>query len=237
MTEHAHVLVTIPHPDDAETRFAGSTARWTREGKTVVYVVLSNGDKGTNDPGIKPSELAAIREKEQLAAAAVLGVSKVIFLRYPDQGLENNYELRRDIARQVRIFKPETVVTVDPHGSYMDHRDHRKTGYATVEAVFPAAGSAHAFPELLTEGLKPHRVKELLFSGRMSADYYVDVTETIDLKLAALRCHRSQIGDRPDFGEMVKNMARMNAARLDFEYAEGFRRVIIDWTPFSNIHY
>lgn len=233
MTEHAHVLVTTPHPDDAETRFAGSVAKWTREGKNVVYVVISNGDKGTNDPSVSPGELAATREKEQLSAAEILGIKEVIFLRHPDQGLENTYELRRDIVRQIRIFKPDIVVTVDPHGRYMDHRDHRIAGYATVEAVYPAAGSAYAFPELLDEGLKPHRVSEMLFSGRMQNNYFEDVSDTIDIKVSAIKCHRSQVGDRPDFGDMLKNMARMNAQDLDFEYAEGFHREFIRWEPFS----
>lgn len=233
MTEKAHVLVTTPHPDDAETRFAGSVAKWTREGKNVVYIVISNGDKGTNDPAIRPEEIAATREKEQLAAAGILGVKEVIFLRYPDQGLENTPELRKDIVRQIRIFKPDTVVTVDPHGRYMDHRDHRIAGYATVEAVYPAAGNAYAFPELLDEGLEPHKVKEMLFSGRMQNNYFEDISGTIDDKVAAIRCHRSQVGDRPDFGEMLKNMARMNARDLGFDYAEGFHREVIRWEPFS----
>ena len=157
-------------------------------------------------PAIRLAEkLVEIREKEQLAAAEILGVSEVIFLRYPDQGLENSYELRRDIVRQIRIYRPDTVVTVDPHGRYMDHRDHRMTGCATVEAVYPAAASACTFPELLAEGLEPHRVKELLFSGRTEQNYFVDISETIDIKVAAIRCHRSQVGDRSDFGEMLKN--------------------------------
>ena len=233
MTEQAHLLVTTPHPDDAETRFAGSVAKWTREGKNVVYVVISNGDKGTNDPAISPAELAAIREQEQLAAAEILGVKEVIFLKYPDQGLENTPDLRRDIVRQIRIFKPDIVVTVDPHGRYMDHRDHRIVGYATVEAVFPAAGSSYAFPELLNEGLKPHRVREMLFSGRMQHNYFENVSDTIDIKVSAIKCHRSQVGDRPDFGDMLKNAARMNARDQDFEYAEGFHRETIKWEPFS----
>ena len=233
MTEQVQVLVTTPHPDDAETRFAGSVAKWTREGKNVVYIVISNGDKGTNDPAISPKELAATREKEQLAAAEVLGVKEVIFLRYPDQGLENTPELRKDIVRQIRIFKPDTVVTVDPHGRYMDHRDHRIVGYATVEAVYPAAESAYAFPELLDEGLKPHRVTEMLFSGRMQHNYFEDISDTIDIKVSAIKCHRSQVGNRPGFGEMLKNAARTNARDLDIEYAEGFHREIINWKPFS----
>ncbi len=233
MTEQTHVLVTSPHPDDAETRFAGSVAKWTREGKKVVYVVISNGDKGTNDPAISPAELAVIREKEQLAAAEMLGVEEVIFLRYPDQGLENTSDLRRDIVRQIRIFKPDIVVTVDPHGRYMDHRDHRIVGFATVEAVYPAAGSAFAFPELLDEDLKPHRVREMLFSGRMQNNYFEDISNTIEVKVAAIRCHRSQVGDRPDFGEMLKNMAKMNAQGLGYQYAEGFHRETIRWEPFS----
>ena len=188
MTKQSQVLVYIPHPDDAEGRMAGTVARWTREGKDVVYVVCTNGDKGTSDPKMKPKELASIREQEQIAAADVLGVKEVIFLRYPDQALEETPQFRKEIVRLVRMYKPDVVVTVDPHRGYLDHRDHRMTAQVTLDAVFPYAGSAYSYPDLLEQGLQPHKAKEIWFSGTEDPNYYVDITDTIDIKLAALRC-------------------------------------------------
>ncbi len=227
MTEAAHILVTIPHPDDAETRMAGSVARWAGEGKDIIYVVCTNGDKGTNDPDLKPEELAGIREQEQLAAAKVLGVREVIFLRHPDQSLEDTPEFRKELVRLIRTYKPHTVVTVD-YGRNYNHRDHRITSQVTIDAVFPSAGTI-AYPDLLEQGLYPHRVKELLFCGTENPNYYVDITDTIDAKLAALRCHKSQVGDRPQFEDMLKQRARMTAEGQEYEFAEGFHRVEIPW--------
>ncbi|MFC2010003.1 PIG-L deacetylase family protein [Chloroflexota bacterium] len=229
MTKQAHVLVTIPHPDDAESRMAGTVARWTREGKDIIYVVCTNGDKGTNDPNIKPEELARIREQEQLAAAEILGVREVIFLRYPDQALEDTPEFRKEIVRLIRMYKPDTIVTVDPHRGYLDHRDHRITAQVTIDAVFPYAGSAYSYPDLLKQGLQSYRVKEILFCGTEDPNYYIDITDTIDTKLAALRCHRSQVGDRVRFGEMLRERARMSAEGQDYKFAEAFHREEIAW--------
>jgi LmbE family N-acetylglucosaminyl deacetylase len=227
MTEAAHILVTIPHPDDAETRMAGSVARWASEGKDIIYVVCTNGDKGTNDPDLKPEELARIREQEQLAAAEILGVREVIFLRHPDQSLEDTPEFRKELVQLIRTYRPETVTTVD-YGRNYNHRDHRITSQVTVEAVYPSAGTI-AYPDLLEQRLYPHRVKELLFCGTENPNYFIDITETIDLKLAALRCHNSQVGDRPQFGDMLKERARMTAEGQEYEFAEGFYRVEIPW--------
>ncbi len=229
MTKQAQVMVFIPHPDDAEGRMAGTVARWAREGKDIIYVVCTNGDKGTNDPKVKPEELATIREKEQLAAVEVLGVREVIFLRYPDQGLEDTPEFRKEIVRLIRTYKPETVVTVDPYREYLDHRDHRITARVTLEAVYPSGGSAYSFPDLLEQGLKPHRVKEVLFSGTEDPNYNVDITDTIDVKIAALRCHKSQVGDRPELGEGIRQRARISAEGQDYELAEAFHREEIKW--------
>ena len=139
MPEPADVMVITPHADDAEGGVGGTVARWTREGKSVVYVVCTNGDKGTSNPEIRPAELAEIREKEQLAAAEILGVREVIFLRYPDQGLEDTPEFRKDLVRQIRKYRPDLVVTVDPYRRYMWHRDHRITGQVVLVAIFPYA--------------------------------------------------------------------------------------------------
>ncbi len=229
MTEQAQILVVIPHPDDAESRAAGSVARWIRDGKSVVYVVCTNGDKGTDDQNIKPAELAALREKEQLAAAKILGVQEVVFLHHPDQGLEDTPEFRQEIVRLIRTYRPETVVTIDPSSRYMSHRDHRKTGQVTMEAIFPAGNSVPAYAGLTAQGLKPHRVKEVLLCGWEGLNYRVDVTDTFDTKIAALKCHKSQVGERSEFFRFMRERAVIEAGGEDYELAEAFHREIIEW--------
>ena len=222
--EQAQVVVTIPHPDDAESRMAGTIARWAREGKDIIYVVCTNGDKGTSDSSMKPKELASIREQEQLAAAGVLGVREVVFLRHPDQGLEDTPEFRKEIVRLIRMYRPGMVVTVDPYRGYLDHRDHRITAQVTLEAIYPSAGSVHLYPDLLEQGLQSHRVKEILFFSMDDPNYYVDITDTMDIKIAALRCHKSQVGDRPNLEEVIRQRAKMSADAQDYEFAEAFHR-------------
>ena len=229
MTERANVIVVMPHPDDVESRMGGTVARWTREGKEVIYVVCTNGDKGTNDPNIKPEELARVREQEQLAAAEILGVREVIFLRHPDQSLEDTPEFRKEIVRLIRMYRPETVVTVDSYGRYRDHRDHRIAMRVTLDAVFPYASTTHAYPDLLEQGLQPHRVKEVLICGTLDPNYYIDITDTIDVKIAALRCHKSQVGDRPEIDERMRQRAKMSAEGQDYELGEAFHREEIRW--------
>jgi LmbE family N-acetylglucosaminyl deacetylase len=229
MNEKANVLVIAPHPDDAETRSAGSVARWILDGKEVVYAVCTNGDKGTGDSSIRPEELVSIREKEQLAAAEILGVKEVIFLRHPDQQLEDSSDFRREIVRLIRTCRPETIVTIDPYERYLSHRDHRKTGLVTLEAIAPAGTDTPAYHYLTKQGLPPHRVKELLFCGFEGHDYRVNITDTFNTKIAALKCHKSQVGDRPEFYFHMKERAKMEAANEDYELAEAFRRIEVDW--------
>lgn len=229
MTKHDQVMVVIPHPDDAESRMAGTVARWVREGKDIMYVVCTNGDKGTNDPNMKPEELATIREREQLAAAELLGVREVVFLHYPDQSLEDTPEFRKEIVRLIRAYKPDTVVTVDPYRGYLDHRDHRITARVTLDAIFPYASNTHSYPDLLEQGLQPHRVKEIWFCGTGDPNYYVNITDTIDIKVGALRCHKSQVGDRPELEERMRQRATMAAEGQDYELAEAFHKEEIRW--------
>jgi len=231
MVKQAQVLVVIPHPDDAESRVAGTVARWTREGRDVIYVVCTNGDKGTNDRSLKPEELVRIREQEQLAAAKILGVREVIFLRYPDQTLEDTPEFRKELVRQIRKYRPETVVTVNPYERYLTHRDHRITGQVTLDAIFPFAGCIHSYPDLLEEGLQPHKVKEVLIAGFERQNYRSDITDTFDVRIAALRCHKSQIGDfpSPEWEGWMRKRAEMLAEGEDFELAEAFHREEIQW--------
>jgi len=225
-------MVVTAHPDDAEFGVAGTVARWTREGKQVVYVVCTNGDKGTSDRSLKPAELTKIRRKEQEAAARTLGVSEVIFLGYPDQELEDTAEFRKQIVRLIRMYRPKSIVTSDPYRRYLWHRDHRIAGQVTLDAVFPYARDHLAYPDLLEEGLEPHKVEEMFFWAAEEVNYRSDITNTFDLKIAALRCHESQVQGFPNpagledwLRQRCKDMAEGEA----FELAEGFHRVEISW--------
>jgi LmbE family N-acetylglucosaminyl deacetylase len=227
----AHVMVVTPHPDDAEYGVAGTIVRWVSQGKEIVYVVCTNGDKGTSDASVKSEDLAKVREEEQIAAANLLGVREVIFLRRPDQGLEDTPEFRKEIVRFIRIYRPETVVTADPYRRYVWHRDHRIAGQVTLDAIFPYARDLLAYPDLIREGLYPHKVKEVLLWGAEDANYRSDITETFHLKLSALRCHKSQVGHTPpqELEGRLRERHRLLAQGEDFQLAEAFHRVEILW--------
>jgi LmbE family N-acetylglucosaminyl deacetylase len=204
-------------------------ARWTREENQVIYVVCTNGDKGTSDVNMKPEQLVEIREKEQMAAAQLLGVREVIFLGHPDQGLEDAPPFRKQIVRLIRLYRPKIIVTSDPYRRYIWHRDHRITGQVTLDAVFPCARDHLAYPDLLKEGLQPHKVREMLFWASEETNYRSDITDTFELKIAALRCHRSQIEqlDSPQWEDRLKERYKAMAEGEDFEMAEAFHRVVI----------
>jgi len=222
----ADVMVVTPHPDDAEFGVAGSVVKWVREGKDVIYVVCTNGDKGTNDPNVKPAKLAKIREEEQQAAADLLGVREVVFLRHPDQSLEDNAEFRKELVRLIRMYRPDTVVTADPYRRYIWHRDHRITAQVTLDAVFPYARDIHSYPDLIEEGLEPHRVGEVLLWGSVDINYRLDITDTFDIKIDALGCHKSQIPVErfPEMRERMRERYHLMAEGEDFELAEAFHR-------------
>jgi len=229
----ADTLVISPHPDDAEFGTAGSVAGMVKQGKVVVYVICTNGDKGTDDPELKPAELASIREQEQLEAAQVLGVKEVVFLRYPDQGLEDTADFRKNIVQQIRLFQPELVITADPYRRYIWHRDHRITGRVVLDAVFPYARDLWAYPDLIESGIKPHKVPKVWLWAPDEADinFRSDITSTFEQKLQALRCHKSQIKE-PFASEMEKwlcTRAKDMAKGEDFKLAEAFHQVDIWW--------
>jgi LmbE family N-acetylglucosaminyl deacetylase len=229
ISERTHVMVVTPHPDDAEFGVAGTVAHWTKKGKEVVYVVCTNGNKGTDDINMNPEALSEIRRGEQRAAAKLLGVKEVIFLNHPDQGLEDTNEFRKEIVRLIRIYRPETVVTADPYRRYVWHRDHRITGQVTLDAVFPYARDHFSYPDLIKEGIMPHKVKEMMFWATEDVNYRSDITETFEIKLAALRCHKSQVGKIPP-GELERRLRerhRLLAEGEDFDLAEGFHRVVV----------
>ncbi len=227
MPETADVMVISPHADDAEGGCGGTVATWIKQGKSVVYVLCTNGDKGTNDPAIKPEQLAVTREKEQKAAADVLGVREVIFLRHPDQGLEETSEFRKELVRLIRMYRPDTVITVDPYRKYIWHRDHRITGQVVLDAVFPYARDLYAYPDLNAGGFEPFKVKEVLLWASEEPNYNIDITDVFDMKVKALRCHESQVGAAPlvEMEERIKERSRMYAEGEDYELAESFHRV------------
>ncbi|MFC1955044.1 PIG-L deacetylase family protein [Chloroflexota bacterium] len=231
MPEQTQVMVITPHPDDAEWGVAGTIARWTGEGKDVIYVVCTNGNKGTSDINMMPEELAGIREQEQLDAAELLGVRKVIFMRYPDQTLEDTPEFRKEIVRLIRMYRPEMMVTVDPYRRYIWHRDHRITGQIVLDAVFPYARDILAYPDLLEQGLQPHKVKEVLLWASEEPNYRSDITDTFDIKVAALRCHKSQVNDsaNPELEQRLRERYSKMAEGEDYELAEAFHQVEIHW--------
>jgi len=229
MAEFVDAMIIAPHPDDAEFGAAGTAARWAREGRAVALVICTNGDKGTEDRSLSPAELAAIREEEQRSAAKILGIQTMVFLGFPDQGLEDSTEFRKSIVRQIRTYRPKTVATSDPYRRYVGHRDHRMTGQVVLDAVYPYARDHLAYPDLFKEGLEPHKVEELLFWSSEEINFYSDITDTFDLKMQALRCHRSQFKeDRfAQMEEWLRKRYRDMAEGQDYELAEGFHRVTL----------
>ena len=225
----ADIMVVSPHSDDAEYGVAGTVARWVKEGKRVIYAVCTNGDKGTSDINMDPEKLADTRKKEQRAAAEVLGVSEVIFLGLPDQGLEDTPEFRKRIVRLIRQYRPHTIVTADPYRRYIWHRDHRITGQVVLDAVFPYARDHLAYPDLFAEGLRPHKVKEIFFWAADDINYRSDITATFDLKVQALRCHNSQMQqlEVPNPEGWLRQRCKDIAKDEDFELGEAFHRVEI----------
>jgi len=227
VNQKADVLVLSAHPDDAEFGAAGTVAKWTDEGKTVVYVICTSGDKGTSDRTLAPEQLSKIRRKEQQAAAGVLGVKEVVFLGYPDQGLEDTPELRKQIVRLIRTYQPGALVTSDPYRRYLWHRDHRIIGQVAMDAVFPYARDHLAYPDMLAQGLEPHKVQEILFWGAEDINYRSDITDTFDRKIDALRCHSSQMREFKTFDPLdwLRDRCREMARGEAYELAEGFHRV------------
>ncbi|MEX2081479.1 MAG: PIG-L deacetylase family protein [Dehalococcoidia bacterium] len=228
-------MVVVAHPDDAEFMAAGTAAKWAAAGSEVTYVIVTKGDKGSDDPEMTPAKLTAVREAEQRAACAILGVRQAIFMGYEDGYLEHTLPLRRDITRLIRQHRPEVVICFDPtnrwfNENYVNHPDHRASGDATVDAVFPSARDRLTFPELLTEGLAPWKVSQLWLGSAQQPNAWVDIGETLELKKQALLAHSSQIP--PEMAGFAEMMGRWAAAGQDgIEYAESFRRFFFDLPP------
>jgi LmbE family N-acetylglucosaminyl deacetylase len=222
------------HPDDQEFTVAGLLARWVQAGCEVISVIVTDGAAGSNDPtrddSFKP-EMTRLREVEQSSANAVIGVRETVFLRYPDGTLEPTLELRHDLTRVIRKYKPEAVVTGDPQGvfygnGYINHPDHRAAAQAALYAVFPSSETRLIFSDLLKEGLEPHKVKRLYVHGSEHSDTWVDISATLDIKIAALKKHVSQLLDW-DPEKMIREWAAEEAKDHGLEYAEAYKVMIL----------
>lgn len=227
-----NILVILAHPDDPEFFCGATLARWARAGHNIIYQLLTCGDKGFNDStsaDMTTDELCRIRHDEQRAAADVIGVKAVHFLDRPDGYLIPDLDLRREIVRVIRKFKPDILVACDPQNLFasygLNHPDHRAAGQVVLDAVFPAAGSPVFFPELLTEGYQPHMPKEVWCSLTSQPNTVLDVTETWPIKLEALLHHKTQIGDVEKFKERMKSRRTEDSTDENPRYEEKFRVV------------
>ncbi len=234
MTDIERVLVIAAHPDDIDFSSAGTIAAWTDAGVAVSYCIVTDGDAGGFDPAVPRSEIGGIRQEEQRKAGAALGVSDIEFLGYPDGRLLVTLELRRDISRSIRRVRPQRVVLPSPErdlrSMYGSHPDHTATGEAAMCAVYPDARNPWAHPELAAEGFEAHTVSEVwVTSGGDGADHYVDITDTFDRKIAALRAHESQTAHMTELEDMLGKWGGAQAKAAGFErgrLAEGY--VVLD---------
>ncbi|MBX5489822.1 MAG: PIG-L family deacetylase [Chloroflexi bacterium] len=228
-TEPGTVLLIAAHPDDPEFGCGATIARWVQEGWRVVYVLCTRGEQGTHDVGADLEAVKRTREAEQRAAAAVLGVAEVRFLDYPDGLLEPTLALRKDLTREIRRYRPQRLICQSPNrildsrGLRRNHPDHMAAGAAALAAVYPTASTPHLFPELLAAGFAPWIVPEIYVTESADPDVIIDVSETLDQKIAALRCHASQV--RPGFEDRVRSWARELGERHGLRAAEAFRLI------------
>ena len=228
------VLGVAAHPDDLDFCMAGTVAKWADAGAEVYYLILTNGDKGTDDDTVKQAQLAETRRAEQRAAARLLGVKDVFFCNYPDAQLEATMAVKRDIVRVIRTVKPEVLMTIDPamlynvEQGYINHPDHRAAGQAALDAAFPLARDCMSFPELLhDEHLDLHKTKTVLLMNFDTHNYSVDISKYIDKKMEALAAHASQMPNLAAVQQRLRQFAALRGSACGAEYAECFIRIDI----------
>ena len=230
MTTRDRAMVIAAHPDDPEFLAGGTVARLAKEGREIAYVVVTNGNKGSSDPGVTSEQLAPIRAEEQRRAARVLGVERVEFLGYEDGELEDTRDVRRDVTREIRRWRPDLIITLNPHRTYVNfpgwHRDHRITGRIVLDCVYPLARDRLSFPELLPEH-EPHKVREVYVIQWEQPGLVIDITDTMALKLEAIHCHASQVGDFKAVEARMRNRAATLGKEKGYAYAEGFDRISV----------
>lgn len=223
-------MFIFAHPDDIEFGVAGTAAKWIKQGCEVFYVVITDGNVGSHEAEMTSEQLAKIRRAEQTAAADVVG-AKCIFLGYDDGFLQPTLELRKELVRLIREYKPTAVVCGDPTAffpsdTYINHPDHRAAAQAALDAVFPASEMSLLYPDLAAEGLEGHKVNYVYVHWGQEPNIYIDIADVIDLKIEALRQHKSQIGDW-DPEEMIREWSAEDGKKVGFSYAESFRRITL----------
>ena len=244
-TPDYEAMVIGAHPDDDDFGAGGTSALWARQGKKIVWVVMTDGAEGSEVPSLIDTDLMLAREQEQRMACEVLGVQAVEFLRFPDGHLTNSEAARKAVVRLIRKYRPRVVFTHDPtqqlfapdpdekpeETAYLNHPDHRATGNIVLDAIFPAVGNPRSYRELLAEGLPPYQVHELYLFFSEHENTYIDISETIEIKAKGLQCHVTQFGPQADLLDMMKKWWAETAKEarekkgLDMQYAESFRRV------------
>ncbi len=233
ITSGGPVMAIFAHPDDVEFLCGGSVALWSAAGRELVFVFCTDGSKGTKVPTLQGDALVAARKEEQRVAGALLGCTEFVFLPNQDAMLEPTLDLRRDLTGLIRTYKPQTVLCFDPTvywigDSYLQHPDHRASGEAALAAIFPSARDRPTFPELAERGLEPHNVLDVYMASPAQANAYFDITTTIDVKIEAMRAHKSQIADPEQTGHILRQRAQETGAAVGVAYAEAFRYVSMD---------
>src|SRR6266566_3182539 len=244
-TPDYEAMVIGAHPDNEDFGAGATSALWAKQGKKIVWVVMTDGAEGSEVPSLIDTELMLTREREQRMACEVLGVQAVEFLRFPDGHLTNSEAARRAIVRLIRKYRPRVVFTHDPtqhfyapdpnekpdETAYLNHPDHRATGNIVLDAIFPATGNPRSYRELLAEGLPPCRVHELYLFHSERDNTFIDISETIELKAKGLQCHVTQFGPETKMLDMIKHWGEGTAKEakvkkgLEMQYAEAFRRI------------
>ena len=222
-------MVVTAHPDDSEFGAGGTIAKLVKDGCEVTYVIVTNGNKGSSDRTMTPERLALIRAEEQRNAARTLGVSRIEFLGYPDCEVEDTRDLRRDVTRQIRKWRPDLLIAMNPNRTYNlggSHRDHRVTAGVALDCVYPLARDHMSFPELMPDH-EPHKVLEVYLMQWETPNLVVDITDVIDLKIKALACHASQFKDFEGVEKRVRERSAELGKPKGYAYAETFDRVVL----------
>ncbi len=220
---HQTYMWVVAHPDDLEFSSGGTVSKFARENKRIVLVQVTSGDRGTQDRSFTSETLAATREAEEREAAARLGIAEIVFLREPDGAVVPDLSLREKITRMIRTHRPDVIVTHDPFRPYALHPDHRAVGMATHDAVYPTSRDPLYYPDHLASGLEPHKTAEIWYFGSDSPDIHIDITDTFDDKINALRAHQTQVGEAKELVERLRGFSSDIAKDQPFELAEAFK--------------
>lgn len=234
MPDQQRALVIAAHPDDFELCCAGAVAKWMRQGWQARLVLVTSGDKGTANATTTASTttkaVESQRHAEQDAADAVIGLSGTVYLGYPDGEVTVSMALRRDLARQIRLFRPNALFVHDPWRPYLLHPDHRAVGMAAIDAV-SAARDPLNFPEQLADGVTAWRVSDIYLFAAGQPDTFVDVSDTFEIKIAALRKHAGQMAGMPGMEERLRELATEHGKRIGARYAEAFKLMTVTIYP------